>query len=58
MTTSGWPGSFCRWTRTGQMAVTKEAISDEWKPDLSVPYEERYTNRFPGELEYLGLASG
>ena len=29
---------------------------DEWKPDPSVPYEERYPNRFPGELEYLGLA--
>ena len=41
----------------GQMAVTKEAIPDEWKPDLSIPYEERYVNRFPGELEYLGLAS-
>ncbi|KAA3659568.1 MAG: FAD-binding protein [Chloroflexi bacterium] len=40
----------------GQMSVTKEAIPDEWKPDMSVPYEERYLNRFPGELEYLGLA--
>ncbi len=42
----------------GQMAVTKEAIPDAWKPDLSIPYVERYVNRFPGELEYLGLASG
>lgn len=40
----------------GQMAVTKEDIPEEWKPDLSIPYEERYPNRFPGELEYLGLA--
>jgi succinate dehydrogenase/fumarate reductase flavoprotein subunit len=40
----------------GQMAVTKQEIPDEWKPDLSVPYEERYLNRFPGELDYLGLA--
>ncbi len=40
----------------GQMTVTKEAIPEEWKPDLSIPYEERYLNRFPGELEYLGLA--
>ena len=39
----------------GQMTVTKEPIPDEWMPDLSIPYEERYTNRFPGELEYLGL---
>jgi succinate dehydrogenase/fumarate reductase flavoprotein subunit len=40
----------------GQMTVTKEEIPDEWKPDPSIPYEERYPNRFPGELEYLGLA--
>lgn len=40
----------------GQMTVTKELIPDEWKPDPSIPYEERYPNRFPGELEYLGLA--
>jgi succinate dehydrogenase/fumarate reductase flavoprotein subunit len=40
----------------GQMTVTKENIPDEWKPDMSIPYEERYPNRFPGELEYLGLA--
>ena len=40
----------------GQMTVTKEGIPDEWKPDPTVPYEERYPNRFPGELEYLGLA--
>lgn len=40
----------------GEMTVTKEAIPDAWKPDLSIPYVERYTNRFPGELEYLGLA--
>ena len=40
----------------GEMLVTKEEIPDEWKPDMSVPYDERYLNRFPGELEYLGLA--
>jgi succinate dehydrogenase/fumarate reductase flavoprotein subunit len=40
----------------GQMEVTKEPIPDEWKPDSSIPYEERYPSRFPGELEYLGLA--
>jgi succinate dehydrogenase/fumarate reductase flavoprotein subunit len=40
----------------GEMSLTKEDVPDEWKPDLSIPYEERYPNRFPGELEYLGLA--
>ena len=40
----------------GQMTVTKEDVPDAWKPDPTVPYEERYPNRFPGELEYLGLA--
>lgn len=40
----------------GQMQVSKENVPDAWKPDLSIPYEERYPNRFPGELEYLGLA--
>jgi len=40
----------------GQMTVTKKEVPDEWKPDPSIPYEERYPNRFPGELEYLGLA--
>jgi succinate dehydrogenase/fumarate reductase flavoprotein subunit len=39
----------------GQMNVTKELIPDEWKPDPIIRYEERYPNRFPGELEYLGL---
>ena len=40
----------------GQMTVTKEKVPDEWKPDPTIDYEERYPNRFPGELEYLGLA--
>jgi succinate dehydrogenase/fumarate reductase flavoprotein subunit len=40
----------------GLMLVTKEEIPEEWKPAPSIPYEERYPNRFPGELEYLGLA--
>jgi succinate dehydrogenase/fumarate reductase flavoprotein subunit len=40
----------------GEMTVTKELIPDQWKPDATVSYEERYPNRFPGELEYLGLA--
>lgn len=40
----------------GDMTVTKKEVPDEWKPDQSIPYEERYPNRYPGELEYLGLA--
>lgn len=40
----------------GQMTVAKEEIPEEWKPDMSISYVDRYTNRFPGELEYLGLA--
>ncbi len=40
----------------GQMEVTKEPIPDEWKPDSSIPYKERYPTRFPGELDYLGLS--
>ncbi|RME75972.1 MAG: FAD-dependent oxidoreductase [Chloroflexi bacterium] len=40
----------------GHMTVTKKFIPEAWKPDMSIPYEERYPNRFPGELEYLGLA--
>ena len=41
----------------GEMTVTKKAIPDEWKPDPSIPYEERYPTRFPNELEYLGITS-
>jgi len=33
----------------GNMKLTKEPIPKEWWPDLSVPYEERYPFRFPGE---------
>ena len=55
-TMSGLPGVLLQMDSDGQMAVTKKPIPDKWKPDLSIPYEERYVNRFPGELEYLGLA--
>ncbi|MHC1739848.1 MAG: FAD-dependent oxidoreductase [Anaerolineaceae bacterium] len=41
----------------GQMVVAKKEIPDAWKPDMSIPYVERYPNRFPGELEFLGLSS-
>lgn len=33
----------------GKMEVYKKDIPKEWWPDLSVPYEERYPIRFPGE---------
>jgi succinate dehydrogenase/fumarate reductase flavoprotein subunit len=35
----------------GEMKVLKEPIPEEWQPDLSMPYEERYPTRFPGEME-------
>ncbi len=42
------------WVKLGQdedgnMKVMKEPIPKEWWPDLSLPYEERYPARFPGE---------
>jgi len=33
----------------GRMKLWKEPIPEEWWPDLSKPYEERYPDRFPGE---------
>lgn len=37
------------------MKLTKVPIPKEWWPDLSVPYQERYPFRFPGESwELLG----
>ncbi|MDB4610064.1 FAD-binding protein, partial [Verrucomicrobia bacterium] len=36
-----------------EMKVSRRMMPKEWRPDLSVPYEERYTVRFPGEMEYL-----
>jgi len=33
----------------GGMKVFKKPIPEEWWPDLSQPYEERYPYRFPGE---------
>jgi len=40
----------------GMMRLIKEPIPEEWWPDLSQPYEERYPYRFPGEMEYLNKA--
>jgi succinate dehydrogenase/fumarate reductase flavoprotein subunit len=33
----------------GRMKLWKEPIPEDWWPDLSKPYEERYPNRFLGE---------
>lgn len=33
----------------GKIKLWKEPIPEEWWPDLSKPYEERYPARFPGE---------
>jgi hypothetical protein len=30
-------------------------VSIKGRPDPKIPYEERYPNRFPGELEYIEL---
>lgn len=35
--------------QAGKMALEKELVPDEWKPDLSRPYEERYDWRLPNE---------
>lgn len=40
----------------GNMMLMKQEIPEEWKPDPSLPYEERYPFfRFPGEFEFLGM---
>jgi succinate dehydrogenase/fumarate reductase flavoprotein subunit len=33
----------------GKMTLYKKQIPKEWWPDLTIPYEKRYTTRFPGE---------
>jgi len=37
----------------GKMELYKEPIPEEWRPDPSIPYEQRYPNRFPGEMDFL-----
>ncbi|MDR1574177.1 MAG: FAD-binding protein [Clostridiales Family XIII bacterium] len=41
------------WTKIkedhGEMRLEKAPVPQEWLPDLSVPYEDRYPFRFPGE---------
>ncbi|MBE0528027.1 MAG: FAD-binding protein [Thermoleophilia bacterium] len=39
----------------GDMTLRKQEIPTAWKPDLSTSYTDRYAQRFPGELAYLGL---
>jgi len=39
----------------GQMKLFKEPIPKEYWPDFSIPYEERYEWRFPGEEEHLPM---
>ena len=31
------------------MKASKNPIPKEWRPDLSIPYEDRYPRLFPGE---------
>jgi succinate dehydrogenase/fumarate reductase flavoprotein subunit len=33
----------------GKMATKKKEIRADWKPDQSIPYQDRYPYRFPGE---------
>ncbi len=37
----------------GRMTPFKEPIPQEYWPDFKIPYEQRYTYRFPGEEEHL-----
>ena len=41
------------WTKIkeeqGKMTLIKVPVPKEWWPDLSIPYEQRYPFRFPGE---------
>jgi succinate dehydrogenase/fumarate reductase flavoprotein subunit len=39
----------------GSMALSKKDVPAAWRPQESIPYAQRYTQRFPGELAYLGL---
>ena len=37
----------------GKMSATKQEIPAAWKPGADIPYEQRYRNRFPGEMEFI-----
>ncbi len=49
--------NFVRLVRGGGTApapqAVKQAIPADWKPSASIPYEQRYRGRFPGELEFI-----
>jgi len=45
----GWLAWVLLKEEDGQMKAFKKPIPEKWWPDLSQPYEERYTTRFPGE---------
>ena len=38
--------------KDGKMKLEKEPVPDEWQPDPGLSYEERYPERFPGEIEF------
>jgi succinate dehydrogenase/fumarate reductase flavoprotein subunit len=42
----------------GEMVASKRPIPQEWWPDLSAPYEERYPLRFPGESTAMDSRNG
>lgn len=38
----------------GTMTLSRQPVPDAWKPNPLLPYAQRYPNRYPGELEFLG----
>lgn len=46
-------GNWLAWTKIkmdqGRMTLVKVPIPRQWRPDESIPYEQRYPFRFPGE---------
>ncbi|MBC8381847.1 MAG: FAD-binding protein [SAR92 clade bacterium] len=41
----------------GAMQLSKHMLPEEWWPDQSVPYRQRYPRQYPGEDEYLASRS-
>ncbi len=37
----------------GRMVLEKHPLPDEWRPDATMSYRDRYPSRFPGEDEFL-----
>jgi succinate dehydrogenase/fumarate reductase flavoprotein subunit len=55
--------NFLAWIRLfmekdGSMQVKKVPIPEAWKPSPEIPYEERYPERFPGEMAFLSKDPG